>query len=241
MGVPGAIELLPPTPEGRRFSAERVVRLGDVDVAGELRLDAIARYLQDVATDDAVDAGLTNAMTWLVRRTLIHVIAPSELNESLSLTTFCTGAGRSWAERRTTIVGATGTAVDAVCLWVSIDPISGRPMKLGAEFYDRYGSAANGRVVSSRRSLPSKPTDVAKPVFWQFRQTDLDPFEHVNNAAQFAVFETLLAGQSRTGRAEIEYMSPVDLKPVSVLTDDGDSWIIDADRKPLTSLRWTPA
>ena len=99
-----AAELLPPNPDGRRFRAERTVRLGDVDPNGELRLDATARYLQDVATDDALDAGLDNALGWVVRRTMIRVDQPAMMSERLVLTTFCTGAGRSWAERRTSIV-----------------------------------------------------------------------------------------------------------------------------------------
>ena len=46
------------------------MRLGDVDPSGRLRLDAIARYLQDVASDDAADAGLDTG--WVARRTLIE-------------------------------------------------------------------------------------------------------------------------------------------------------------------------
>ena len=36
----------------RRFSARRPIRLSDTDERGRLRLDAVARYLQDVAADD---------------------------------------------------------------------------------------------------------------------------------------------------------------------------------------------
>ena len=38
--------------------------------AGRLRLDAIARYLQDVAEDDLLDSGLRDAAAWLL--TAIH-------------------------------------------------------------------------------------------------------------------------------------------------------------------------
>src|SRR3954451_11967811 len=41
--------LIPVPVEGRRFVARRAVRLGDASPGGRLRLDAIARYLQDVA------------------------------------------------------------------------------------------------------------------------------------------------------------------------------------------------
>ncbi len=81
------------------------MRLGDADPSGTLRLDAIARFLQDVANDDAVSGGLDDALGWVVRRTMIAVRDPAVLGERLSLTTFCSGTGRSWAERRTSVRG----------------------------------------------------------------------------------------------------------------------------------------
>ena len=50
---------------GRRFVATRRVRLGDVLPSGDARLDAIARYLQDVAADDGHDAGIDSHLVWL--------------------------------------------------------------------------------------------------------------------------------------------------------------------------------
>ena len=58
-------------------------RLGDVDPAGALRFDAVARYLQDVATDDAADAELSPTAGWLVRRSLVVVERPAALGEEL--------------------------------------------------------------------------------------------------------------------------------------------------------------
>ena len=46
---------------GRVFRADRRVHLGDVDASGAVRLEALARFLQDVATDDADDADLSEA------------------------------------------------------------------------------------------------------------------------------------------------------------------------------------
>ncbi len=233
-----AADLLPPNPDGRRFTTERTVRLGDVDGSGRLRLDAVARYLQDVASDDALDAGLLNAMGWIVRRTMIRVDAAGVLNEPMTLTTFCTGAGRSWAERRTSIVGEQGAAIEAVSLWVQIDTDTGRPARLGPEFFDLYGAAAGERVVSSKLSLPAPPAPAAtRP--WSFRQSDLDPFDHVNNAAHWVVAEELLAGRDRRGTAELEYLVPVGTDRVELRVDGADAWLV-SDGRTLTAFRWTP-
>ena len=104
-GLAPVTELVDPRPEGRVVTRTRVVRLGDVDSRGVLRLDATARYLQDVATDDVADSPLGSTFTWVVRRTMIEVREPAVVDEEVSVTTFCSGTGRCWAERRTSITG----------------------------------------------------------------------------------------------------------------------------------------
>ena len=238
MSVPPATELLPLTDRGRRFSTSRIVRLGDVDTSGQARFDAIARYLQDVASDDALTARLPNAMGWVVRRTMVRVDEPCRLNETIGLTTFCTGAGRSWAERRTSISGDAGGAIEAVSLWVQIDVATGRPARLGDEFLTRYGEAAAGRTVSSKLTLPGPPDD-ARRGNWSFRATDLDPFEHVNNAAQWALLESLDEFDDRRGVAELEYLAPVGLGTMELLVADTSAWLVVGDRTA-SAYRWTP-
>jgi acyl-ACP thioesterase len=219
-----ATELLEWSGEGRRFTAQRTVRLGDVDPAGELRLDAAARYLQDVASDDAVGAGLPNALGWVVRRTLLRVTAPAVAGERVELATFCTGAGRSWAERRTTLRSPGGAVIDAVSLWVQVDVTTGRPARLGQEFAAIYGPAAAGRHVSSKLTLPGRPPEraVAEPV-WRFRRADLDQFGHVNNAAQLALVEERLAAGGRRGVFEIEYLGAADAESDYVVVTETDA------------------
>lgn len=239
MAVLPATELLPTPSRGRTHTCERTVRLGDVDTDGELRLDSMARYLQDVATDDAIDAGLDNAMGWLVRRTMIRVDRPARLNERVALTTYCTGSGRSWAERRTTIRGRDRSAahIEGVSLWVQIDLDSGRPSRLSEEFHAIYGEAAGGRLVSSKLSL-ARPSSDAASEEWKFRSTDLDPFGHVNNAAQWVVVETLLSRTAtpRRGVGEIEFLAPSGLDH-ELLVDGTEAWLA-VDGATTTAFRW---
>jgi len=239
-----ATELLPPPAAGRTYTAERTVRLGDVDTNGDVRLDAVARYLQDVATDDAVGAGFSNAMGWLVRRSMVRVVWPAVLNERIELTTFCTGFGRSWAERRTSVRGVDGAEIDGVSLWVQIDVESGRPARLTDEFVEVYGEAAAGRTVSSKFSLERAPSSDAAPVTNPFRATDLDVFGHLNNAAQWALADVLMQehGLPRPGVGEIEFVtaSQVEGDALVDVTDAGfDAWY-RADGATSTVLRWRP-
>lgn len=253
-----AVELLPQPMAGRVFSDQRKVRLGDVDRKGRLRLDATARYLQDVATDDASDAELDRRFGWLVRRTLIEVTEPAMLGEVVEVTTWCAGIGRSWAERRTSIVGERGARINAVSLWVQIDVDTGKPSRVVDDFRDAYGEAAGGRTVSARLSIPSpdggehreaESVREAESIreAWSVRRTDLDPFDHVNNAANWEFLEHVAAfdaDDDRRGRAEMEYLQPVvleDTLEVASTPDGSGCYYLMRAGQVVSAARWTAA
>ena len=229
--TPGAIELLGLPVVGRTFTAARSVRLGDVDTTGRLRLDAMARYLQDVVIDDARDAELDGRFGWVVRRSMMDIVEAPQLDEALDITTYCTGLGRSWAERSTIIDGAQGGSIRSVSLWVQVDIETGRPSMLTRQFVDIYGEACGDRKVSSRLSLgrPGPDCDI-RP--WPIRRVDLDPFDHVNNAANWAFVEEA-ADFARTGRsrrvlAEMEFAAPVTSDTsIDMWTSRGPSTVVD--------------
>ena len=175
---------MPLADEGRRFSGQFPVRLGDADANGVLRLDGAARMLQDIATDDWDDTGVESSDVWVVRRTALRV-APGgrwpRYKEELTLTTWCGGVGAAWAERRTNISLDDRLLVEAAALWVPIDP-SGHPVRIRPEFFEIYGDAIRDRKVSGRVAKPVvSPGASSRP--WPLRRADLDVVGHVNNAA----------------------------------------------------------
>ena len=211
-----------------------------------MRFDATARFMQDVATDDASAAGLDRAFGWLVRRMLIEVTQPGRLGEQIAVSTWCSGIGRSWAERRTQIVGERGASIDAVSLWVQVDVRTGRPARVAADFLDAYSATAAGRTVSARLALPG-PQGSSSGQPWAVRRTDLDPFGHVNNAATWAFLEEAAAldASERVGRAEMEYLQPVEHDDPSlnlVAHADGaatTAWLVSESAARAVG-RWTP-
>lgn len=237
--MPPELEPLVPVPStGRRFVGRRQVRLGDVTVDGRLRLDALTRYTQDVSNDDTADAGLADALAWVVRRTTVDTIVPARFDERLVFVTFCAGLGRRWAERRLHVTGDGGAAIDVSTLWVHIDPGSGRPKELPTQFLELYGEAAQGRVVGARNQIPPPPPSAEVTVrSWRVRAADLDLFGHVNNAAYWASIEELLADEAFPvpHRALVEYGaglgrgSEVELR---ARRDDSGlwAWLIGADQ-----------
>ena len=100
--------LVPYPGDVRAFAHERRAGVAEVAPSGRVRLDTIARWVQDVAWADVEDAGLRELTIWLVRRTRMRVRRFPVLDARYALTTYVTGVGRMWAERRTDIelVGA---------------------------------------------------------------------------------------------------------------------------------------
>ncbi len=87
----------------RTFTTGRRIFLGDASMTGRLRLDALAKYLQDLATNDAEDANLDHGRGWILRRMELDVHRLPAIYEDVELTTWCSGVGGRWAERSTSI------------------------------------------------------------------------------------------------------------------------------------------
>lgn len=204
--------LLPVPSAGRVFRAGRRVRIGDVDPTGRVRLDSLARFLQDVSGDDTDDSRLPDAQDWVVRRTVIEQRRPATWGERIEMATFCSGYGSRWAERRVSILGEQGAVLDAVTVWVHVDLATGRPKALSAEFHALYDTAAAGRQVLARQVHdPVDPAGAGVSTFpWQPRATDLDVLDHANNAMGWAVLEQLRARLlDRAGTARGDASDPL--------------------------------
>ena len=240
--APEPSELVPPPGAGRVFGLALRPAVADVignGREGRARLDAITRWLQDVAFTDLVDAGFEGRGAWIVRRTRVRVESFPRFGEQLALRTFCSGIGRFCAERRTTITGPSA-GIEAVALWVCLDPTSWRPMRLDEDFVAVYGESAAGRKASFRLRHPEPPAGADRGE-WRFRASDLDIAGHVNNAHYWAVLEERLAAGPEPGEidAEVEYRAPAQPGPTVVLTQGDRLWITGPDDVLHASiLRW---
>ena len=222
-----------PPPTGRIYEHRRRVQLADGSPKGRLRLDAVARYLQDVSDEDTTDAGFPPEEPWVVRRVEAHVAEFPGFRDTVTVTTWCSGIGSRWAERRVRIVGDAGGRIDAAVLWVHLDA-QGRPARLSERFHDTYAEAARDRTIRARLQHESTPPDAAVRTPFPLRVADVDVMQHVNNAVSWVpVEEALVARRSLRAplHVSVEHPAPVDVgtsPEVAVADVDGgfDVWLL---------------
>ncbi len=198
---------LPRPKAGRTYSALRAIRLSDIDAHGRLRLDAVARFLQDVAIDDVEETGWgMPEHLWFVRSIRIDVLEPFVGWGEISLTTWCSGVAAIAAGRRWSLSRADGGRIEVDSVWIHLDA-DARPARIGD--FGVYAEAAGGRPVSTRLGLPDPSPDAAR-VPWPLRASDVDLHGHVNNAVYWQAVEDVLAIDGPV-RAELDYHQPIDL------------------------------
>jgi acyl-ACP thioesterase len=214
---------LPRPASGRTFAARRRIRLADMDERGRLRLDAVARFLQDVAIEDVSATGWgTPEHLWFIRRIRLEVREPFLLDREVELVTWCSGLAAIAAGRRWSVTGDAGGRIEVDSVWIHLDADQ-RPARI--EGFDVYAEATGGRGVSTRLELAA-PGDGAASRPWALRSSDVDLHGHVNNAVYWQAVEDAIRG----GRvdpygplvAELDYRDPVDLSdPLELVTEAG--------------------
>jgi acyl-ACP thioesterase len=211
---------MPIPSSGRTFRSDRRIRLSDRDASGRLRLDAVARYLQDVAMDDVDETGWgAPDHLWVLRHVRIEVMRPVTEDDHVELITWCSGTAAVAAGRRMSLSGDCGGRVEIESAWIHLGS-DARPARIVG--FGLYADAAGDRAVSTRLELPVPQSDgVGVP--WPLRVTDVDLLGHVNNAAYWhAVEERLLtAGLDPLGplRACLDHRHAIDFQDAVELVE----------------------
>jgi acyl-ACP thioesterase len=221
-------ELTPIPNTGRTFAARRSVRLTDMDPRGRVRLDAVARFLQDVAIDDVEETGWgVPEHLWYVRRIRIDVLTPFLEDRVVELVTWCNGLATVAAGRRWSVAGDAGGRIEVDSVWIHLGP-DGRPARI--ENFEPYATAAGDRRVSARPELASPSAD-GRRISWPIRATDVDLHGHVNNAVYWQAVEHVLlsAGPDlgRPLRARLDFREPLDLGDRVEVATTGDAHRLD--------------
>jgi acyl-ACP thioesterase len=223
--VPGAID-------GRSFRGRQQVGAADVDGAGNVHPFAIARWLQEVAFADGLDAGIGAESFWVIRRLRLEIKRLPAFPEALELETWCSAKAKSLAERTTTISGDGGAELTATAIWVHVDPKTRLPARLPASFEATYGPSAGGRKARGGLRHPPEPPSGAERHEWWFGRSQIDFAGHVSNLWYWQVAEEHLEMPTAgTGPValEAEFRSGIGHGPAAVRRSGPMLWICDGD------------
>jgi acyl-ACP thioesterase len=219
------VEVLVPLPvSGRTFRTRYRIRLSDTDASGRLRLDAVARFLQDAATDDVEETGWgAPEHLWVLRSVRIDVLRPFLDDANVDVVTWGSSFSSLAAGRRWALTGDDRGSIEVDSTWIHLGP-DARPARIGSGF-DGYAEAAQGRISSTKLTLESPALEWRTP--WPLRATDVDRMGHVNNAAYWAAIEHRLVERMpnlrEPLRARLDYRHPIDLgEPVELAEHVGD-------------------
>lgn len=210
-----ADDLAPPPPEGEGFETGWSVRTADVDPGNRLRFDGIARYLQDVGIDnlDATQMRATDPF-WIVRRTVIDVNEPVHFPDRVHMRRWCSSMSTRWSNMRVQISSDKGASIETEGFWINISATTGMPTRISDDGLTLLARTAVEQRLRWKAWLTDPvPDESGTDVPFPLRATDIDSFNHMNNAAYWHVVEEFLVTHSalvqQPHRAVIEYLSPI--------------------------------
>jgi acyl-ACP thioesterase len=183
-GLAGELTLpFPPIANG--FRAGYRVRFDEAGPDGRMRVSSLFRYAQDIAWRHSERTGFDRAwyaergLGWVVRGVDLELGAAVPMGHVLRLSTAVVGHRRIWARRLCECRLATGELAARVTTdWVLIDG-RGRVVRIP----EAFGVAFENPEIDAdiiRVARPDGPASTTLQL--DVRTSDLDPFEHVNNA-----------------------------------------------------------
>ncbi|MFN8015660.1 MAG: thioesterase [Acidimicrobiia bacterium] len=228
--------------ETRQYLSSRRVRVTDCDENGNIRVDAIARYLQDIGYDDTDDIGVGDGGSWVARSIEIESTNPNRLpkrNDLVNLKTFCSGIGRAFAQRTVEISRDNGIELIAKTIWVCVNE-NGKPIPVPSWLNDAY---PNAEKIKANNILSTAYSD-QKSFKFKTRASDIDVNDHINNSIVFNIANEVAyeTGSVFPSSLRVEYYLPFDKEieadiHYELLVNGFNAWIVDANQL-IASINW---
>ncbi len=201
----------------------------DIDEHRRLRLDGVARYIQDVGAEHLADAQLAEVHPhWIVLRTVIDVLEPIELPSDITFRRWCAALSTRWCSMRVQLEGSAGGRIETEGFWICVNKDTLTPGRLSDDCIARFGGTTDNHRLKWRRWLTEPITDGSTTPF-PLRRTDIDPLEHVNNTVYWQGVHEILGQvpdlEGAPYRAVLEYRSAIKLgESVTINSEqDGDT------------------
>ncbi|MTK31248.1 hypothetical protein GL305_15020, partial [Nocardia seriolae] len=134
---PLSLPLAPVPDSGHIFDVTRRLGTVDMDENQNLRIDGIARHLQDAGVDHLIHMdALDTHPHWIVRRTVIDVLQPITWPAQLRIRRWCSGISPRWCTMRARIDSDTGGLIETEGFWIHMNKDTMSPSRVADEFFD---------------------------------------------------------------------------------------------------------
>ncbi|MFF2549955.1 acyl-[acyl-carrier-protein] thioesterase [Nocardia sp. NPDC058058] len=242
---------LPPVPSsGHIFDFPGRLGTVDMDENQGLRIDGIARHIQEAGVDHLVHCGaLESHPHWIVRRTVIDVIRPITWPAKLRTRRWCSGISPRWCTMRVRIDSESGGLIETEGFWIHMNKETMSPSRVEDEFFELMCTTTSEQRLRWRQWL-TDPLPPIPPARFPLRRTDIDHFQHVTNTAYWhAVHEFTSDTADLTARPHrfiLEYNKPIRHgEPLDIHTrrtpDAQTLWFtIDGEVRAVAQLRSLP-
>src|ERR1700751_4425170 len=187
----------------------------DIDEHKKLRLDGVARYIQEVGAEHLGDANLADVHPhWIVLRTVIRVLKPIEIPTEITFRRWWAALSPRWCNMRVQLEGSDGGRIETEGFWICMNKDTLTPSRFTDDCMALFGSTTDHHRLKWRPWLTEPIVDgciIETP--FPLRRTDIDLFEHVNNTIYWhGVHEILGQTPELEGapyRAVLEYRNPI--------------------------------
>jgi len=236
---------LQPVPEtGYIYRTSWPLATGDIDAQHRIRLDGVARYIQEVGAEHLLDAGAGDLHPhWIVQRTVIDVLEPLQWPNTIRFRRWCSGISSRWCTMRVRLDGAEGGLVETEGFWINMNKDTQMPSLISDDFFNRVSTTTDNHRLKWRPWLDaSAVTEICTP--FPLRYTDIDHFQHVNNTVYWHGVHEVLAQEDDFDipyRAVVEYRKPIaPAAPVHIhsvrVEDELRMWFVVGDEVHASAL-----
>ena len=192
------------------YSFDTRVRYSDITTDLTISTEGIIDLLQDCATFHSEDRGFTCAKLsemhrgWFVTDYQIHIKRLPVMGERLTVETFPYGIRGMMASRYYKIKSESGLLITANSMWVLMDNVEIRPVRVSDELKEAYGDCGKPDEEFENRKVPVLDglEEVGKV---RVDTSMLDSNNHVNNGRYIALAERFMDCRPTSGSLRIEY------------------------------------
>ncbi|MEC3958482.1 acyl-ACP thioesterase domain-containing protein [Nocardia sp. CDC153] len=239
--------LAPVPTSGHIFDVTRRLGTVDMDEHQYLRVDGIARHLQDAGVDHLIHCdALESHPHWICRRTVIDVLRPVTWPSQLRIRRWCSGISPRWCTMRVRIDSDTGGLIETEGFWIHMNKDTMAPSRVADEFFDLMCTTTDDHRLRWRQWLDA-PLPATPGTRFPLRRTDTDHFQHITNTAYWHAVHEFTADTPELTQSPhrfvLEYNKPIRYgEALDIHTSRTDDTVtlwfaVDGDTRAIAQLR----